>query len=83
MVKSKSIPGRLADYIELRDDYHKAINFSKAIRDRERRRGYLLYKAQGFLMLQEYDQAAMIAWHILYQVDATSRAGPANSHRCL
>ncbi|MCA9393865.1 MAG: hypothetical protein KC900_06650 [Candidatus Omnitrophica bacterium] len=72
MVNSPQSTGRLAVYIARRDDCWKAINFSKSIRDRGRRRSYLLEKAQGFLSADEYDHAALLAWHILYQVDARS-----------
>lgn len=72
MVKSPQSTDGLAAYIRRRDDCWKAINFSKAIRDRSRRRTYLVEKAQAFLALDEYDHAALLAWHILYQVDARS-----------
>lgn len=72
MLESQQRVARLTAYVQRRDDHVKVINFSKSIRDRERRRSYLLSKAQCFLGRQEYDQAAMICWHILYQVDAQS-----------
>ncbi len=72
MSQSQPTSSPVAAYTQHRDDYRRAINFSKSIRNRDHRLTYLVDKARTFLANEDYDHAALVAWHVLYQLSATS-----------
>ncbi|MBZ0167037.1 MAG: hypothetical protein K8I00_09535 [Candidatus Omnitrophica bacterium] len=70
MVRSNEHRERQGQYLRGRNDSRKAVPLSGDIPRRSQRHAYLLKKARYFLSREQFDLAAMVAWHILYELDS-------------
>lgn len=70
MVRPNQHRERQWSYYSGRDGLRKPVPLSGRLRGRSQRHNYLLKKARYFLSREQYAQAAMSAWQILYELDS-------------